>query len=282
MKKIIVILFFIPLFSFAQKNLHEIGIWAGGDNYVGDLSRFPMAWNQFEPGGGLFYRTWWRNRYALRAQFSYMHISGNDKNNNFWNQQRRLTFESPIYELAIIGEINLFQFYPCYGYKFTIYFAGGVAGFYFHPTPEGGSISLRDIGTEGQGLPGYQKKYSLFQPSLPFGGGAKLALSNKIVLGGEVLWRKTFTDYLDDVSTQYVPYDEMVKANGIAAAVIADPSKGQYFSKDEVMLDRKRGDPFYRDWYGTINITLSYILNNNCHDSKIRRYYGKRINCYKF
>src|SRR5207342_1550715 len=62
---------------------------------------------------------------------------------------------------------------------------------------------------EGQGFPEYpdRKEYSLTQQALIMGGGFKYYLKENMYVGFEILHRKTFTDYIDDVSTKYIdPY----------------------------------------------------------------------------
>ena len=59
--------------------------------------------------------------------------------------------------------------------------------------------------TEGQGTTSFQnrKPYSLTQLSIPFGGGVKIGVSDDFNIIIEYGLRKTFTDYIDDVSTTY-------------------------------------------------------------------------------
>jgi len=69
--------------------------------------------------------------------------------------------------------------------------------------------------------------------------------------------RKTFTDYLDDVSTTY---PEGVNSNVIdisnATYEMSDPNKTH-------IAGEQRGDPDKKDWYSFVGITLSFKLNNN-------------------
>ena len=46
-----------------------------------------------------------------------------------------------------------------------------------------------------------RKPYTLNQLAIPFGFGVNYALSEKIMIGAEVSFRRLFTDYLDDVSS---------------------------------------------------------------------------------
>ena len=72
--------------------------------------------------------------------------------------------------------------------------------------------------------------------------------------------RKTFTDYLDDVSKTYP------QTNG---GNIADITNASYEMSDPTgthKLSEDRGDPNKKDWYSFAGITLSFKLNNNTKD----------------
>ena len=49
-----------------------------------------------------------------------------------------------------------------------------------------------------------RKPYKLTQVNIPLGVGLKYYASERINLSAEVLYRKTFTDYIDDVSHNYI------------------------------------------------------------------------------
>ena len=66
-------------------------------------------------------------------------------------------------------------------------------------------IDLQPLGTEGQGTTAYpdRKKYSRTQIAIPMGGGVKISLNDNLNIAFSFSARKTYTDYLDDVSTTY-------------------------------------------------------------------------------
>ncbi len=69
----------------------------------------------------------------------------------------------------------------------------------------GNWTSLRPLGTEGQNSQYHNvKSYSYFQPIIPAGLGATFKINPYLDMSFEVSFRYTFTDYLDDVSGQYV------------------------------------------------------------------------------
>jgi hypothetical protein len=105
-------------------------------------------------------------------------------------------------------------------------------------------------------------KYSLTQAALPFGGGVKLALSENIRLRFEIGFRKTFTDYLDDVSTTYADQSMLLAKNGQRAvdlAFRADELKGTATSYPPV--SSMRGNSGNKDWYYFSGLGLSFRLS---------------------
>ncbi len=64
---------------------------------------------------------------------------------------------------------------------------------------------LRPLGTEGQFSPHYNvKPYSYLQPVIPVGLGANFKINAYFDVGLEISFRYSFTDFLDDVSGNYV------------------------------------------------------------------------------
>jgi hypothetical protein len=127
---------------------------------------------------------------------------------------------SPIFQnSASLGEFNVFNLYNI---KWTPYFFGGLAVFRFNPyafDENGEKVFLKPLSTEGQGLDGYNTKpYGLTQFALPAGFGLKYAFDDRVRLGFEVGLRKTFTDYLDDVSTNYADPNDLLAAKGSAGS----------------------------------------------------------------
>jgi len=112
---------------------------------------------------------------------------------------------------------------------------------YFELEQAGEWVSLRDLGTEGQFFDNatrqqyqdlYSKDlptpYSRFQVVIPLGIGARYKLTNNLDLGLEIGYRHTFTDYLDDVSGEYVDLsgfgDPAVDPNAALAMAMSDKS----------------------------------------------------------
>ncbi len=186
----------------------EIGISFGGAHYFGDLNN-QSAINQPKPVLGVFFRKQFGHYVALRISGHYAEMGYSDNLSKVEFQQRRnLSFGNKIWEMAIQGDFNFFDFIPgSKYYTFTPYLTFGVGSFSHDPYAylEGEKYYLRKLATEGQGSAAYpdRKPYRNQAFSFPFGMGIKYNLGRNVNLSFEVSHRFTSTDYLDDVSTTY-------------------------------------------------------------------------------
>jgi hypothetical protein len=97
------------------------------------------------------------------------------------------------------------------------------------------------------------------QLAIPFGGGVKYNINKNLVVGFEIAWRKTFTDYLDDVSTTYPDLDNLRDSRGDLAANLSDRSWEVEGTQLSTAGD-ERGDPAMKDFYIITGFTLAYRL----------------------
>ena len=163
------------------------------------------------------------NRYRIRLNLSALSVSGDDLNsNNLGKRERNLSFKSQIQEAALMGEYDLVDnsFNSIIPYIF-----GGISVYHFDPHPlrsidSLGDVDLHSLGTEGQYLPGGKyadRQYSLTQLNIQLGGGIRFEISERISIALEANYRKLFTDYLDDISTNSYISNQEWQA-GITAA----------------------------------------------------------------
>lgn len=171
---------------------------------------------------GVFISAYPSDWLGVRVAAQYTYVEGRDNIinttgvNELWRKQRNLDFKSNLWE--VYGAIELFPTmlfnkYEDYDPLLKPYGFVGVGVFHFDPK---GSITnangtktwyrLKPLSTEGQGFPEYPEKkpYSLTQINIPMGAGVKVRISERVTLSPELLYRKTFTDYIDDVSTTYI------------------------------------------------------------------------------
>jgi hypothetical protein len=140
--------------------------------------------------------------------------------------------------------------------QFYIYTGLGLA--YYNP--QGGNkskypgVALRPLSTEGQGYAGGAKPYKLITAIVPTGLGYRMSMGRMWRVAFEATYFKTFTDYMDDVSTTY--YNP--KANGGSAGAEAMYFSNPAESGDWVMFKNgeKRGDN-ERDAFFYFNVTFS-------------------------
>jgi len=235
---------------------NELGWTFGASNYSGDLSHGANM-DQYHISGGVYFKRNWSSYFTNRLQVSYLKISGTDVGNRSYSA-RNLSFQTSIYEFSDMVEFNFQKFGMNYNdNQWTPYFFSGLALFMFDPARlENTDIHLRNLKTEGQ-----KRGYSLLQPSVPIGFGIKTTAKPKKnhgiwVLGIEGYWRKTFTDYLDDVNGNYPSYKATVDKQGQGAA---DYSHAQVLNGGAPYSPgTMRGDKHLKDWYYFVGFTLAF------------------------
>lgn len=269
----------------------EFGIVAGISNYQGELASYSTS-NGFKakigPVLGLHTGFAWSPHFQLRADLQYLRLAGDDLlNESEITRSRNLNFFSPIFQLAGGIDWNLLGFNQEDGKSFSPYASLGASLFYMNPktTYQGNKIALHPLGTEGQYLQDYpdQKPYSLLQPTLQFGGGLKFLTSGHIIIALEAMMSYTFTDYIDDVSTIYISYDELLAKAGPLTAAVANRI-GEYFNSEPVIVPTgsRRGNAGTNDYFGTITVRFSVPVEVGSGKFKIRHKNGKTIHCPKF
>jgi len=262
------IFFFLLYFSVKAQNYYsaaEFGVSLGASQYFGDLND-EYGLKFIRPAFGGFARYHLNPYIALRGNLLYTHVGYADKfSSNPYNKKRNLSFQSNIYEASVQAEFNFFRYHTGENNsRFTPYLTGGFGVFYYNPYTyyQDRKYFLRPLGTEGQaaGLGG--KDYSKFSMCFPVGAGFKYWLRPGINLGIEIADRLTLTDYLDDVSTNYVGGDKFPNNP-------KDPNVAYVLQDRSVELDpnnplgragKQRGTSSTKDQYFTVLINLSFQL----------------------
>jgi hypothetical protein len=240
----------------------SIALFTGLMNYQGDLNPNSFTYRHSKFAVGLIVRKPLSRLFALRAGLVMGELKAGDHYNRDYLRMRNLSFFSSIKEAHAGLEITLTDI-PVR--KVTPYVYAGIAVFHFNPWAydlSGNKTYLQPLGTEGQGLPQYpgQKPYKLTQLSLPFGGGARFAITESITLGLEISQRKSFTDYIDDVSTHYVDEETLLGARGAKAVEMAYRSN-QVGGPSYPAHGEQRGTPTEMDWYYFFGTTLEVKFN---------------------
>lgn len=204
-----------------------LGGFGGVATYFGDLSDNPLDQvSELHPAFGVYLRFNYDEYFSARFTATYGRVSGKDSNSEeSWRRLRNLSFRSPVAEVALIPEFNVYDIVlPSSGYVITPYVFAGVAGFFFNPQAEldGVWTNLQPLGTEGQGIPGYEAKYKQIALAIPYGIGVKFKLSPHTTFTWETGFRYTMTDYLDDVHLLYPDMTLLGEVNGLDAVRLSD------------------------------------------------------------
>lgn len=269
----------------------EVGITAGPSNFLGDLGGHLgkgttfLKDNNFNltklmVGAHLSYyaKDWLGLRLAVNAG----RLEGDDaviKGKGGLEEARRnrnLNFRSSLFEGIFVAEIFPTVFFEedaseVY-HKLRPYGIIGVGAFHFNPqgydVATGQWVDLKPLHLEGQGFSEYpdRKDFNLWQLNIPMGVGLKYWVSENLSLAVEVLHRKTFTDYIDGVSTTYVDpqlfYNHLPLSQAALAARMADKSNNGAGGDPNYGPGTKRGDPTQKDAYYSFGIKVGIRLGN--------------------
>jgi len=120
----------------------------------------------------------------------------------------------------------------------------------------GSWVALQPLATEGY-------EYKKIVMNIPMGAGFYFTFNKQHRLGFEMNYRKTFTDYIDDISGNYPAdpgdaYTEglILRTTELPKQTIAD-SKGAALSHT---WGNKRGDNKHKDSYLSMSLTYSYVI----------------------
>lgn len=278
--------------SFGQSSEYEsyweIGATLGPSNFLGDLggtqgrgttflkdNNFPMT----KLAGGLYAEYSYKHLIGLRFALNIGSLEGDDaiiKGKGGLEEARKIrnsNFKSSLQEamllLVVYPTIFLENDADDTWLKLRPYAMIGAGVFRFNPKGQVPGtdrwVELQPLRTEGQGFAEYpdRKPYKLTQLNIPMGFGVKYYLTETFHVGLEVLHRKTFTDYIDDVSTNYVDpalfYKYMPAQQAGLAATMANKSLYQS-NPTRFGPGDKRGTPSNNDAYYTFNLKVGFRI----------------------
>lgn len=240
--------------SFAQR--FEVGAHAGGSSYLGDLNQYnPVKISGIEAGA--FVKLNFNPHWALGLHYNYGRVKANDaSSNNEQFRERNLSFFTPMHEIGLITDFNLFDMFAYNGRRrFTPFIFAGVGTVLFEPKTkyEGETYKLRLYNTEGQ-----SKNYKGYAITFPYGVGTKYKLNESWTFFSQIGFRTALTDYIDDVSGLYPDPTVWTRNQGLSKA-LSDRSgekTGVYIGEPGT----QRGDFRKRDTYMFVGIGISYTF----------------------
>ena len=258
MKPFFISLLFISNVCTAQSWMGEVMV--GVSAYNGDLTEQAVSFKRLNPAIGINLKYNSGDFLDFRIGFAFERVSADDKDNNDrFLIARNLNFKSNILEFNACVELNLLdpQLYDEMPYIFA-----GIGIFHFNPytyDDNNKKTYLQPLSTEGEGLSEYprRKVYSLTQPCVPIGAGFKWKVNNNLEISYEFGYRWLFTDYLDDVSKNYVSIETLNLEKGSESAALSYRKVGTPFTEEGY----PRGNPKVRDYYFFTGLKLAFKLN---------------------
>lgn len=305
-----------------EKRYLSAGLTVNALNYYGDLApnpgRFSTDISFTRPAVGISVSQRMGPRYSLTGAFMYGTLRGsdfssadpNDATNGKFRYYRNLSFRNRIKELSVVGSFDLFENMATYlsRAKWTPFAFAGVAVFHHNPQAlvpstgldnqplqEAGEwVNLRDLGTEGQyadlaptdanyGI----KPYKLIQLAIPIGVGARFKIHDVVDFSVELGFRYLFTDYVDDVSQNYVDLgvldSELARALSYRSNELTMPdiARRPVTARNGVTYNviegygheyptNIRGKEQNNDIFMVTTFRLSYIVGKTMHRAKFR------------
>jgi hypothetical protein len=287
MKLRILLLFSICTLSMQSQWLWDFGVNAAAANYLGDIgggagtrrgfvSDLKLAKTRWNFGGFVRYK--WRPKLSLKLAVDYLRLEGDDKlSSNPGRRFRNFNFRNDVYDVGFTGEYFFYEnndLGNTYRYRngFRAYVFAGVGGFFSNPKTlyQGEWVALQPLATEGV-------QYRKFVMNIPMGVGFYFTLNKKNRIGFEINYRKTFTDYLDDISGNYPDKPSDSYSQGLILRTTelnsTDPqlvasNPGAYESHQ--FGGYKRGDSKHKDAYLTMGLSYSYVIRGKSSFYRVR------------
>jgi len=224
---LLLIIFVFNTSAFAQGKSHEIGLFTGAAYYTGELNNGVPFYSP-SIAYGILYRYNINKRYALKFSGTFSTLTGDDAlSDNAYQLNRGHRFSTFVSDFAAMFEFSFLPFQAASMHEyFSFYVTAGLGAFYMQSPAE---------------IP--------VHPTLPFGIGFKYGVSKRVAISGEWTYRKTFTDYIDQLlPDEYSSGSLPIKQNSY------DNSK---------------------DWYSFAGITITYKFALGRHSCPAYGYLSK-------
>ena len=225
-KIILLIFFFNTVHIFSQDN--EIGIFAGGSNYIGDVGPTtyisPFSYNaSTNYVGGVIFRKNFNERISARAKLNYSKIGSSDNwpQTADYRKERGKYFKNRIVEVGLGIDFNFFEFdvYES-SLQMTPYISTGISFFEYDPLKYDKSESMATQYGDASSI------------SVPITLGYKIKPLRDFIIAFEITANHSFTDNLDG----------------------SRPDKKFLISTDYF------GSTLSKDWYVFSGISITYLF----------------------
>jgi hypothetical protein len=249
----------------------------GGKKDIGQKYFKDIRIGNSQVAGSIFFKANYRYFLGLRAEATFGQVKAadegkvNEVTTTYGRDERNLSFKSNIVELMLALEVHP-RFFKTFEKgtdlpRISPYLMGGIGFFSFNPRAKlnGDWIDLHPLSTEGQGFSEYpdRKSYKLRQFNFPVGIGVQYKATPLCNVSFECVSRILMTDYLDDVSTEYI--DPIVFANHLSGqdltnALLLNDRQQELNPSHTTNAGWQRGNPNNKDSYFTFNLKISLIF----------------------
>ncbi|HRI20027.1 MAG TPA: hypothetical protein PLA68_03710 [Panacibacter sp.] len=259
----------------------EVNFTAGANSFLGDIGGNKgeggpfikdFTFKTIKPllGASISYTV--KNWVALQGGINITKVTDADSlisntgSQERWRYYRNLSFRSNIVEVYA-GAI----FYPTmffeseYELRTIVPFVSvGIGVLNFNPQAKLNDawVDLQPLSLEGQGFPEYpdRKAYALQSLYIPASFGVKYYLNNKFAVSAGFTFRKTFTDYIDDISTTYIDPDLFAAHLSADKALLATQLYARSLKPEKVRPDVAKANSKNKDSYLNFFLTIHVRL----------------------
>ena len=258
-------------FSLSIAQRHEIGIFAGGANVIGDIGKsnyinpLPVSYgseklmDRIPFAIGAIYRFNFNPYMGVRFNGIYSRVVGADASApEQYKKDRNYAYKNNIIEGSLVFEYNFFNINNEDGRKHSPYIFGGVGAFMYDKAlytventfarDENGVII--DPPTTETVISTRTEKETKF--TVPFGVGYKYKYRGRFVVSAEVGFRYTQTDNLDHSFANESDFT-FTNEPGMDEQSVTDLNSN-------IIKSRQVGNMSNNDWYVFTGITLTYTF----------------------
>ncbi|MEO7923366.1 MAG: hypothetical protein ABIR30_06790 [Chitinophagaceae bacterium] len=267
------VVFEIGVSTGIMNSLTDLGGKKGiGKNFIKDLN-----WKNTRLSFGGYVMAMYQNKLGLRLEGTFGSVKGYDSilkpvaSTTSGRYERNLSFRSKIADFQLALEVHPLMFRNFEDDEpplLSPYLIAGIGYYSFDPQAQlnGQWYSLQPLRLEGQGFAEYpdRKPYKLSQVNFAAGLGVKYEINSVFNARFELVHRILTTDYLDDVSTEYINPNLFYNYLPTNQAAIAQQL---YFRRNELnpsdampMPGDQRGDPKDNDAFFTIQLKIGMTL----------------------
>ncbi|UAY52377.1 DUF6089 family protein [Ferruginibacter albus] len=249
----------------------------GGNQGIGKPFVKDLNYGNTKLGGSVYFSATYKYAVGLRLEATFGQIGAYDSilknvaSTTEGRYERNLSFRSNISEIALIAEFHPLFIFVDWESKdkqpptFSPYIMGGIGLFSFNPQAllNGRWVDLQPLHTEGEGWVAGRNEYKLQQMNIPVGIGFRYEVNSLLNVRAECLVRILNTDYLDDVSTRYIPtalFYQHLQGQQLTDALLLNNRNLNINPKYISRPGSLRGKYYNNDSYFTFNLKLGLIM----------------------